>query len=204
MCVCMHACMCACMQHLCARPAPGVLRPDWPLFAAGRPCVRCAVGCAAVGTGPTSDAAPAGRAGDAKPPPRPGKRERTRMRLRQQGSLRRAAAAAAPASVPVDQAQSSTRALPALSSRRRLLSERRASGESREGEAPVSKVPEILAMMRNTSAAEAFRRILLDPVEGLPDDAELTEIYLRYERGLPLSPRLAARQNAHRGCAALC
>ena len=128
------------------------------------------------------------------------------MRLRQQASLRRAAGkgAAAPASVPGEQAQSSARVLPALSSRRRLLSERRASGNSREGEAPVSKVPEILAMMRNTSAADAFRRILLDPVDGLPDDAELTEIYLRYERGLPLSARLAACPNAHRGCAALC
>jgi hypothetical protein len=45
--------------------------------------------------------------------------------------------------------------------------------------------------MRNTSTVDAFRQLLLDPEHGLPSDAEVTEIYLRYERGLPLTDRCA-------------
>ena len=156
------------------------------VYVCGMPTLPSACVCVSVGTDPTGDAQ--GRAGVVKA--RAGKRERTRMRLRPQNSLPHASE-----NVQVNAAQprvSLRQQLPTLPSRRRPLSEEQGSGQKRVGEAPVSKIPQILAHMRNTSALDAFRRILLDPVEGLPDDAELTEIYLRYERGLPLSLRLTA------------
>lgn len=59
----------------------------------------------------------------------------------------------------------------------------------RKGGEPTPHAPTILAAMKSTNAADLLRQILLDPEDGLPDNAELTEIYMRYERGLPLTAR---------------
>lgn len=183
----MHVCLALASVSGNLRLWYGMLTPRaLCVYVCGMPTLPSACVCVSVGTDPTGDAQ--GRAGVVKA--RAGKRERTRMRLRPQNSLPHASE-----NVQVNAAQprvSLRQQLPTLPSRRRPLSEEQGSGQKRVGEAPVSKIPQILAHMRNTSALDAFRRILLDPVEGLPDDAELTEIYLRYERGLPLSLRLTA------------
>ena len=65
----------------------------------------------------------------------------------------------------------------------------REGGAGQKGGEPTPHAPAIFAAMQRTNAADLFRQILLDPEEGLPDNAELTEIYMRYERGLALTTR---------------
>lgn len=65
----------------------------------------------------------------------------------------------------------------------------RKGGAGQKGGEPTPHAPAIFAAMQRTNAADLFRQILLDPEEGLPDNAELTEIYMRYERGLALTTR---------------
>ena len=124
-------------------------------------------------------------------PPRAGKRERARMR-------RHRAVSPAPGSsnlLPAEEVQSSvslrqqlpTRRLPPVTAQR---PEARTTSRGRDvNTPPTPKAPQILAKMRAETAPDVLRRVLADPEDGLPNDAELTEIYLRYERGLPLSFR---------------
>ena len=70
-----------------------------------------------------------------------------------------------------------------------LSTTQQASTGGSSGKEQEPSIAEILAEMRETTVQDALRRIVTDPECGVPDDAELTEIYLRYERGLPLSDR---------------
>ena len=132
--------------------------------------------------------------------PRAGKRERSRMRARSGLRDRHSSGQALRGSLGnesdgVDRLQHRISLRkdfpsgPSIAPRSRVMRE---SKELEPHKELVSNAPAILAQMENISAADAFRSILLDPVEGLPNDAELTEIYLRYERGLPLSTRYSA------------
>lgn len=110
---------------------------------------------------------------------RAGKRERARLRLRQKNKP------TSSAPLPVDQPHACA-ARGDLGMSSRMVRGKKPTAKDKE---PVSRVSEILEEMGNTSAFDAFRSVLLDPEDGFPDDAELTEIYLRYERGLPLTGR---------------
>jgi len=116
--------------------------------------------------------------------PRVGKRERARLRLRNQHTEQ-----------DDDKAQLSRTSLrqdlptPANRYSQREPELSRDRRNYMDGKQPTACAPAILAEMANISAADAFDRILRDPETGLPNDAELTEIYMRYERGLPLNER---------------
>jgi len=172
--------MCMWWGHACGwralKPVPATCdaRPDRP---------RLPAASAADGAGHADNAGqPAPGPGPAKP--RPGKRERARMRVhaKQYPGRRLRPDGAGLAAASADVGEQSTRA---LQQQPKLREGRRARND---GE-PTPHAPAILEAMESTSAADAFRKILLDPETGLPDDAELTEIYMRYERGLPLSTR---------------